>query len=285
MKSPYSEGCETRRYNFTQALHPGVRGCVWEIIVGSERHQYRWETIEPPRFVDDIVLFSSDTKELGPMIQELKEASRIVGLKMNLQKTKIMSPTNIPVIIENHTLEVVDEYVYLGHIIKLGKNNQTAEITRRIGLSWAAFGRLSYILREPKIPINLKRKVYDMCILPVATYELETVTLTANSGNRLRICQRAMERAMLKISLRDKIRNEEIRRRTGVADVIERVARQKWQWAGHVARNNVKWTKVLMQWRPRESKRSVGRPQTRWRNDIQRHAGKRWMQTAQERTI
>lgn len=98
------------------------------------------------RFADDIVLFSSDTKELATMIQELKEASRIVGLKMNLQKTKIMSPTNIPVIIENHTLEVVDEYVYLGHIIKLGKNNQTAEITRRIGLSWTAFGRLSYIL-------------------------------------------------------------------------------------------------------------------------------------------
>ncbi|XP_024875701.1 uncharacterized protein LOC112457062 [Temnothorax curvispinosus] len=92
-----------------------------------------------------------------------------------------------------------------------------------------------------------------------------------------------MERVMLKISLRDKIQNEEIRKRTGVADVVERASRQKWQWAGHVARSNTKWTKILMQWRLRESKRSIGRPQTRWRNDIQRHAGKRWMQTAQEK--
>ncbi|XP_024887867.1 uncharacterized protein LOC112464852 [Temnothorax curvispinosus] len=68
-----------------------------------------------------------------------------------------------------------------------------------------------------------------------------------NANNRLRICQKAMKRAMLKISLRDKIRNELIRKRTGVADVVERASRQKWQWAGHVARSNTKWTKVLMQ--------------------------------------
>lgn len=69
------------------------------------------------------------------MLQEFRKASRAVGLRMNLQKTKIMSPTNILVTIDNHTLEVVEEYVYLGHNIKLGKNNQTAEITRRIGLT------------------------------------------------------------------------------------------------------------------------------------------------------
>lgn len=159
-------------------------------------------------------------------------------MSMNLQKTKIMSSANIFVTIEN--LEVVDEYVYLGHNIKLRESNQTAEITRRISLMWAAFGRLSYILLEPKIPINFERKVYDMCILPVATYGLETVILTVNSANRLRICQRAMERTMLKISLRDKIRNEEIKRRTGVADL------KGWPDKSgdeHVARNNIKWIK------------------------------------------
>lgn len=219
------------------------------------------------------------------MLQELKEASQAVGLKVNLQKTKIMSPnSNLQVRIDNHSIEVVEEYVYLGHTIKLGKDNQTAEITRRIGLAWAAFGRLSYILREMRIPINLKRKVYDTCILPVVTYGLETATLTGGSARRLRVCQRAMERAMLGVSLRDRIRNEEIRERTGVVDVIERIARLKRQWAGHVARNNHKWTKTLMQWRPRNSRRGIGRPQTRWRDDIQRHAGKNWMYTAQERT-
>jgi len=38
------------------------------------------------------------------------------------------------------------------------------------------------------------------------------------------------------VSLRDKIRNKELRRRTKVTDAIERVTHLKWNWAGHVAR-------------------------------------------------
>ncbi|CAH2208674.1 jg4156 [Pararge aegeria aegeria] len=51
---------------------------------------------------------------------------------------------------------------------------------------------------------------------------------------------RITQRAMLGVSLRDQIRNEEIRRRTKVTDirVAQRVAKVKWQWAGHIAR----WT-------------------------------------------
>ncbi|CAH2244650.1 jg3878 [Pararge aegeria aegeria] len=53
---------------------------------------------------------------------------------------------------------------------------------------------------------------------------------------RLRVTQRVMERGMLGVSLRDQIRNEEIRTRTRVSDIAQRVAKLKWQWAGHIAR-------------------------------------------------
>lgn len=86
--------------------------------------------------------------------------------------------------------------MYLGHNIKKRKVNQTSEITRRVGLSWAAFGKLGHVLKIRKIPINLKRKVLEACILPVMTYGMETAALTKNS---LRICQRAIERSMLGI--------------------------------------------------------------------------------------
>lgn len=119
------------------------------------------------------------------MLQDLKEVSQAVGLKMNLQKTKIMSLNDIRVVINNHTIERVEEYIHLGHTIKIEKDNQSAEITRRIGLTWAAMGRLNHILRDPKIPINLKKKVHNTCVLPVTTYGLETVTLTRSSAHRL----------------------------------------------------------------------------------------------------
>ncbi|CAH2217048.1 jg26090 [Pararge aegeria aegeria] len=71
-----------------------------------------------------------------------------------------------------------------------------------------------------------------------------------------------MERAMLGVSLRDQIRNEEIRRRTRVTDIAQRVAKLKWQWAGHIARrtDGRSGPKVL-EWRPR-----TGKP-VRWKVD------------------
>ncbi|CAH2217224.1 jg22441, partial [Pararge aegeria aegeria] len=74
---------------------------------------------------------------------------------------------------------------------------------------------------------------------------------------RLRVTQRAMERAMLGVSLRDQIRNEEIRRRTRVTDIAQRVAKLKWQWAGHIARRtDGRWGLKVLEWRPRTGRRS-----------------------------
>ncbi|KAI8421549.1 hypothetical protein MSG28_009582 [Choristoneura fumiferana] len=95
------------------------------------------------------------------------------------------------------------------------------------------------------------------------------------------VAQRAMERAMLGVSLRDRIRNEEIRRRTRVTDIAKRISSLKWQWAGHIARRaDGRWGRKVLEWRPRIGKRSVGRPPTRWTDDLVKAAGSRWMQAA-----
>ena len=39
---------------------------------------------------------------------------------------------------------------------------------------------------------------------------------------------------MLGVSLRDHIRNEDLRRRTGVTDVVNQIRKLKWNWAGHI---------------------------------------------------
>jgi len=82
-------------------------------------------------------------------LQELNSASRNIGLTMNLQKIQIISTNNSQMTFGKVTIQNVEKYVYLSHIIRLGKQNQAAEIARRVGLSWAALGRLRYILRDP----------------------------------------------------------------------------------------------------------------------------------------
>lgn len=203
---------------------------------------------------------------------------------MNLKKTKVLSNLNHPFYIDHTQLEIVEEYVYLGHKIKLGRQNQTADLNRRTGLAWAAFSKMKHILKNKDVPLCLKKKVFNACILPVFTYGIETCTLSKASASKLAVTQRAMERAMLGISLRDRVRNDEIRRKTKVDDVIKRALTLKWRWAGHVARGDEnKWTKRLLCWRPRSSTRSAGRPQMRWRDDIVGFAGVTWMRSAQDR--
>lgn len=193
------------------------------------------------RFADDIVLISGTKEELIEMLADLKRESGKIGLNMNIDKTKLLTPDLGDVHLEGQKIEKVNEFIYLGHTITLGKENQTAEIIRRIRLTWAAVGRLGTKLRNPTLPVNLKRKVFNTCILPVLTYGMETMTLTDKSANRLRTTQRAIERNMLGV-------NEEIRKITKVDGVIEYIERQKWRWVGHVARqDNDRWTRRIVQ--------------------------------------
>src|SRR6201985_2415720 len=122
-----------------------------------------------------------------------------------------------------------------------------------------------------KTKTNFKSKmnnslVFDTCVLPVLTYEAETLTLTKASENKLRVAQRAMERSMLGISLRDKMTNQWIRQQTKIVDVMERIASLKWNWAGHIARlTDERWTKTIMNWRLLTT-RPGGIPPERWTN-------------------
>ena len=138
--------------------------------------------------------------------------------------------------IDGKDLEQVDEYIYLGQLIKLKKDNDS-EIKRRIKIGWMTFGKNRDILKS-KMPICLKRKIYNQCVIPAMTYGCETWKLTKQAENLLRIAQRAMERAMLGITLRDRKRSTWIREKTKVKDIIQVVKQQKWRWAGHVARMN-----------------------------------------------
>ena len=189
-----------------------------------------------------------------------------------------------PVSVGNSVLEVVDKYIYLGQAVQLGRSNFEKEVSCRIQLGWAAFGKLRNVFSS-KIPQCLKSKVFDQCVLPVMTYGSETWSLTVGLIGKLKVAQRAMERAMLGVSLRDRIRNEEIRRRTKVTDIAQRISKLKWQWAGHIARRtDGRWGCKVLEWRPRTGKRSVGRPPTRWTDDLVKTAGTRWMRAASIRS-
>ncbi|CAH2222992.1 jg17862 [Pararge aegeria aegeria] len=99
-----------------------------------------------------------------------------------------------------------------------------------------------------------------------------------------RVTKRAMEKNMLGVSLRNQIRNEEIRRRTRVTDIAQ-FAKLKWQWAGHIARRtDGRWDLKVLEWPPHQLTQRRSAP-TRWTDVIRRVAGSRWRQPAQDRGL
>ena len=219
---------------FTTALEDVLKLLDWTGLGININGEY----ITHLRFADDIVVMAESMEDLGTMLNDLSRVSQLVGLQMNMDKTKVMSNAHVipvPVLVGNAILEVVDHYVYLGQTVQLGRSNFEKEISRRIQLGWGAFGKLKRIFSS-NIPQCLKTQVYDQCVSPVMTYGTETWSLNVGLISRLKVAQRAMERAMLGISLRDRIRNTKIRRRTGVTDIARRINTLKWQWAGHIAR-------------------------------------------------
>ena len=79
------------------------------------------------------------------------------------------------------------------------------------------------------------------------------------------------------LKLQDIIPFSEIRRRTKIINIIEYTLKQKWRWAGHIARmKDNRWTKRCIERQPRRGKRSRGRPSRRWQDDIARKGQTAW---------
>lgn len=162
-------------------------------------------------------------------------------------------------------------------MIKINKENQTEEIHRSIRLGWAAFGKLSYIIKNQNIPLELRSKVYNQFILPVLTYGAQTWALTKANVDKCVKTQRAMERQMLNIKLIDRKKIQWIRQKTKVIDIAKQVASLKWRFCDHTMRQkDNRWNKKIQLWRPWEAKRIRGRPQHRWADDIKKVAGIGW---------
>ena len=156
---------------FTACLEEVFKNLDWE----DKGICIEGEYLNNLRFADDIVLFSDSGEDLQDMIEDLGRESLKVGFKMNMKKTKVMfnsfaQPLQIK--IGDEVLECVDEYVYLGQTVQTTPGHDY-EIKRRIGMGWSAFGKQSNIMKS-NLPISLKRKVYNQCVLPVLTYGSET---------------------------------------------------------------------------------------------------------------
>ncbi|GBP62269.1 Putative uncharacterized transposon-derived protein F52C9.6 [Eumeta japonica] len=158
------------------------------------------------------------------------------------------------------------------------------EINIRIGNAWKRFWSLKEVMKNPHVPLKDKTTVFNSCLLPCLTYGAQTWAFTNKQSRALRVCQNRMERSMLIIKLRNKIKLTNTRSKTKVENVTYTVKKLKWNWVGHMIRSKKKkWTKEVTVWRPRDGKRREGRPKIRWEDDTKKVAGMTWQRNAENK--
>jgi hypothetical protein len=101
---------------------------------------------------------------------------------------------------------------------------------------------------------------------------------------KIQVSQRKMERKVLDIKLRDKLRNEDFRRESGMEDAGSKARTLKWRWGGHVARmTQERWSHATTIWDSRQGKRRRGRTRHRWSQEFKNEVGVQWTRLARDR--
>jgi hypothetical protein len=222
-------------------------------------------------YADDIMLCSNSLTKLQSMLNKLCLECRKIGLEINASKTKWISSSEARALLLNgQQIEQVSNFIYLGQKFTF-PTDHNGEIGRRIRSGWASFNKVYPLLTNKKVPMQIKRRYFNLCIVPAILYGCATWALTKKTEKRLAVCQRSMERRMLGIRLKDKKKISWIRKKTGLNDIVVMFRKRKWFYASKILRREQenRWDTILLNWKPATS-RPQGRPRTRWQDDFEK---------------
>ena len=121
------------------------------------------------RYADDTTLIE-ESEQLKSLLMKVKEESEKAGLKLNIQKTKIMASNPITSWkIDGETMETVRNFLFLGSKIT-ADGDFSHEIKRCLLLGRKAMTNLDSILKRRDIALLTKVRLIKAMVFPVVTY-------------------------------------------------------------------------------------------------------------------
>ena len=125
------------------------------------------------RYADDTTLMAESEEELKSPLMKVKEESGKVGLKLNIQKTKIMASDPITSWqIDGETVETVADFIFGGSKIT-ADGDCSHEIKRRLLLGRKVMANLDSILKSRDITLPTKVYLVKAMVFPVVMYGCE----------------------------------------------------------------------------------------------------------------
>ena len=124
-------------------------------------------------------------EELKSLLIKVKEESENVGLKLNIQKTKIMASSPITSWqIDGETVATVADFIFLGSKITVD-GNCSHEIRRRLLLGRKVVTNLDSIFKSRDITLPTNVRLVKVMVFPVVTYGYESWTMKKLSAKEL----------------------------------------------------------------------------------------------------
>ena len=128
-------------------------------------------------YADDTILMAESEEELKSLLMKVKEESEKVGLKLNIQKTKIMASDPITSWeIDGETVETVADFIFWGSKIT-ADGDCRHEIKRHLFLGRKVMTNLDSILKSSDITLSAEVHLVKAMVFPVLMYECDVWTV------------------------------------------------------------------------------------------------------------
>ncbi|KAH1254809.1 Craniofacial development protein 2 [Glycine max] len=178
--------------------------------------------------------------------------------------------SNSEVKIGDHIIPQVTRFKYLGSVIQ-DDGEIEGDVNHRIQAGWMKWRKASGVLCDAKVPIKLKGKFYRTAVRSAILYGTECWAVKSQHENKVGVAEMRMLRWMCGKTRQDKIRNEAIRERVGVAPIVEKMVENRLRWFGHVERRPVdSVVRRVDQMERRQTIRGRGRPKKTIREVIKK---------------
>ena len=182
--------------------------------------------------------------------------------------------TKVSLKIDGDIIKQTDNYTYLGQTITSnGKCDD--EILKRIEIARGAFDSMLKTITARHISVKKRKRIIKPYVWSTLLYGCETWTITTRNMTKLQSFEMWAYRKLMKISWREKKRNEEVLK---MADehlyIIPTIKKRKITYFGHmIRRNNIH--RLILEG-PLEGKISRWRPRTEWNTNITEWTGMRY---------
>ena len=211
---------------------------------------------------------AENEEELKSLLMKVKEESEKVGLKLNIQKTKIMASSPITSWeIDGETVETVSDFILGGSKIT-ADGDCSHEIKRRLLFGRKVMTNLDSIFKSRNIILPTKVRLVKAMVFPVVMYGCESWTVKKTECQRIDAFELWCWRRLLRVPWTARRSNQSILKETSSRCSLEgMMLKLKLQYSGHLMRRVDSLEKTLMLGGI-GGKRRRGRQRMRWLDGI-----------------